>query len=64
MEWLQHRWTAQAARAGELLLACVAEHGSAHHAYLASGSLAAAPTPRNLADAIISSRRCTAATRA
>jgi hypothetical protein len=41
------------ARTGELLLACVAEHGSAHHAYLASGSLAAGPeVARNLADAI------------
>lgn len=41
------------ARTGELLLACVAEHGSASHAYIASDSLAAGPdASRNLADAI------------
>jgi hypothetical protein len=41
------------ARTGEQLLACVAEHGSARHAYVAGATLAAGPdAARNLADAI------------
>lgn len=41
------------ARTGELLLACVAEHGSAGHTYVGSDSLAAGPdASRNLADII------------
>ncbi len=45
--------TAGGVRTGALLVACVAEHGSATHAYLAGDSLKAGPdAARNLADAI------------
>jgi hypothetical protein len=45
--------TARIARTGSLLLACVAEHGSATHAWFESPTLAAGPdAARNLADAI------------
>jgi len=41
------------ARTGDLLLACVAEHGSATHDYFGSDSLKAGPdAARNLADAV------------
>ena len=45
--------TARGTRTGALLLACVAEHGTATHAYFASESLAKGhESTRNLADAI------------
>src|SRR5688500_15205430 len=41
------------ARTGQLLLACVAEHGSAAHPYAASAALLSSPdASRNLADLI------------
>ena len=45
--------TARGTRTGALLLACVAEHGTATHAYFASEGLQRGPdAARNLADAI------------
>ena len=45
--------TARGTRTGALLLACVAEHGTATHAYFASDGLQRGPdATRNLADAI------------
>lgn len=44
---------AEITRAGALLAACVADHGSAAHRYLASDALLHGPyAPRNLADAV------------